>query len=187
MPRQKINEVQLLDKLTHVFRLYGYEGASLTRLTEATGLKRASLYHHFPGGKEEMALAVLERGSQGLEAQVLTPLQEPGTPAQRVQHMAERLNKFYAQGQQSCLLDTLSLGEEDSLHKPIQKAIAAWLKAMIQVAQEAGLAPDVAEQRAEEVLIRIQGSLVFARTTGNTQPFQRVLKELPSLLTTDRE
>ncbi|MEM8810542.1 MAG: TetR/AcrR family transcriptional regulator, partial [Cyanobacteria bacterium P01_G01_bin.38] len=36
-------------KLTPVFRRYGYEGASLSMLSKATGLGKASLYHHFPG------------------------------------------------------------------------------------------------------------------------------------------
>ncbi len=62
MPPSKVNENQLLDRLTGVFRLHGYEGASLSRIAKATGLQRASLYFRFPGGKEEMAEAVLRSG-----------------------------------------------------------------------------------------------------------------------------
>jgi len=51
----KITDAQLTDALTDVFRTYGYEGATLSRISEATGLQRASLYHRFPGGKEAMA------------------------------------------------------------------------------------------------------------------------------------
>ena len=50
MPTTKVTDNQLLDKLTEVFRLYGYEGASLSRISKVTGLQRASLYHRFPGG-----------------------------------------------------------------------------------------------------------------------------------------
>ena len=49
MPITKVNEDELLDRLTDVFRTYGYEGASLSKISEATGLQRASLYHRFPG------------------------------------------------------------------------------------------------------------------------------------------
>jgi len=51
----------LLRQLGQVFRERGYEGATLTQLAAATGLGKASLYHHFPGGKAEMA-DVLVRG-----------------------------------------------------------------------------------------------------------------------------
>ncbi|TGQ06111.1 helix-turn-helix domain-containing protein, partial [Mesorhizobium sp. M00.F.Ca.ET.217.01.1.1] len=40
-----------------VFREHGYEGASLALIGAATGLGKGSLYHFFPGGKEEMARA----------------------------------------------------------------------------------------------------------------------------------
>ena len=51
---------EAVQKLVMVFRQHGYEGATLSKISEATGLGRASLYHHFPGGKQEMARAVLE-------------------------------------------------------------------------------------------------------------------------------
>ncbi len=58
MPITKVTEEELLDRLTSVFRTHGFEGASLSLISKATGLQRASLYHRFPGGKEEMAKAV---------------------------------------------------------------------------------------------------------------------------------
>ena len=42
----------LVDKLTDIFCEYGYDGTSLTILSQNTGLGRASLYYHFPGEKK---------------------------------------------------------------------------------------------------------------------------------------
>ena len=186
MPVKKIDEDHLLDRLTEVFRLYGYEGASLSRISEATGLKRASLYHRFPGGKEEMAQAVLQRADEWFVSHILEPLTQAGEPASRIQEMAKRLGDFYGGGHHSCLLDSLSLGDEDvALRQHIDRSFTAWLGALVNVARESGLSPDTAKVRAEEALIRIQGALVMARATGETQPFIRVLENLPVLLTTD--
>ena len=52
---------EAIAQLSKVFRQYGYEGATLARLSAATGLRKASLYHHFPKGKEKMAAAVLNQ------------------------------------------------------------------------------------------------------------------------------
>ncbi|MEP1982729.1 MAG: helix-turn-helix domain-containing protein, partial [Maribacter dokdonensis] len=60
MRPQKVLDIEILTGLTKVFRSRGYEGASLKELSEATGLKKASLYHRFPNGKQEMADAVLQ-------------------------------------------------------------------------------------------------------------------------------
>ena len=49
----------LIRSLLNIFREYGYEGASLSKISERTGLGKASLYHHFPNGKQQMAQEVL--------------------------------------------------------------------------------------------------------------------------------
>ncbi len=184
MPRSEIDSKNLLDRLMDVFRRYGYEGASLSRIAEATGLQRASLYYRFPGGKAEMVVAALERGNTHFETYVLAPLAETGDPARRVKKMALRLSEIYEGGRQSCLFDTLSLGDEsEEVRKHIERSLTTWRDAMARVARDAGLAPGAAQRRGEEALVGIQGALVVARGTGDSRPFHRVLKNLPYLLT----
>ncbi len=186
MPVRKIDEDHLLDRLTEVFRLHGYQGASLSLIAEATGLKRASLYHRFPGGKKEMAEAVLQRADTWFVSHILAPLTEPGEPSARIREMANRLSDFYGGGHHSCLLDSLSLGDEDvAIRRHIERSFTAWLGALVGIARESGLSPATAKLRAEEALVHIQGALVMARATGETQPFARVLQNLPELLTFD--
>src|SRR5436309_2266252 len=52
---------ELFDRLARVFRVAGFEGASLGALADGAGLQRASLYHRFPDGKVQMAEAVMGR------------------------------------------------------------------------------------------------------------------------------
>ena len=61
MPAAQASRDEVVDRLLTAFRRKGYDGASLADLSAATGLGRSSLYHYFPGGKEEMARAVLDR------------------------------------------------------------------------------------------------------------------------------
>ena len=184
MPPSKVSEKRLFDKLLEVFRLHGYDGASLSRISEATGLQRASLYHRFPGGKEEMAKSLLKRADRLFEGEILAPLTESGDPKARIRSMVNRLDGFYKGGRRSCLLDTLSLGDSNgALRGPIRTSIKAWIDAMAGVAREAGLSAPVAKRRAEEALVRIQGSLVVARTTGEPASFARALKSIKALLT----
>src|SRR5207244_13414824 len=39
----------------------GYGGMSLDAVAQAIGIRKPSLYHHFPGGKNELFIAVVER------------------------------------------------------------------------------------------------------------------------------
>ena len=190
MPARKIDQDDLLDKLTEIFRLQGYEGASLSRIAEATGLGRASLYHRFPGGKEEMAEAVLDRADAWFASHILAPLTGPGEPADRVRAMAKRLDAFYGSGRHSCLLDALSLGVagDHGVRDHVQRSFAVWRGALADVARLSGVRRAEAERRAEDALVRIQGALVLARATGGeTKPFSRALHGLPELLTARAE
>lgn len=180
----KITDSELMSALARVFKLYGYDGATLSRISRETGLQRASLYHRFPGGKEEMARFVLEQTDELFGGELLAPLAEPGDPKERVRETARRLSAFYDGGRNSCLLDTLSLGESDGVLRPgIHASINAWIGMMAGVAREAGFSKAEARRRAEEALVRIQGSLVLARTTGDQRFVNRTFKALPALLT----
>jgi AcrR family transcriptional regulator len=47
-----------------LFRERGYAAVSLTDLADALGMRKASLYHHAPGGKETLYVEVMERTLQ---------------------------------------------------------------------------------------------------------------------------
>jgi TetR/AcrR family transcriptional repressor of lmrAB and yxaGH operons len=187
MPVVKIENEKLLEQLTRVFQQYGYEGASLSRISEATGLERASLYHRFPGGKDQMAEAVLEHVAGTFE-EVLSPLYESGSLAARIRESGRRLQEFYEDGSVSCVLDTLSLrAGSRALHEAIGRAYSAWREAFAAAAREAGFPSVSARRRAEEAIMSIHGALVLARATGDKSPFRRVIARLPDLLTGVRE
>src|SRR5215831_8070971 len=65
-----------LDDALEVFWRKGYEGASLSDLTEAMGINRPSLYAAF-GNKEGLFRRVLARYVEGPAAYVLNALEEP--------------------------------------------------------------------------------------------------------------
>ncbi len=172
-----------IPQLLTVFRQYGYEGATLAKLSEATGLGRASLYHHFPKGKEEMAASVLDYLNQGLQENILTPLHSDRPPADRIRAMNKKIDAFYHQGEQACLLALLSVGEaHDLFQRQIQQALELWINSLAQVAIEAGVNPKTAYQRAEDAVLQIQGALVLSRGLNNTAIFKRVLNRLPEML-----
>lgn len=63
---------QVLSAAERIFALKGYAGTTLRDIAEVVGIRHASLYHHAPGGKEDLFVAVtlrtLQRHKAGLEA-----------------------------------------------------------------------------------------------------------------------
>lgn len=172
---------EVIIELLKVFRQYGYEGATLTRLSQATGLGKASLYHHFPKGKEEMAQAVLNYLNDWMETSIFTTLRSHSQPIERIRAMTQKVNELYHCGEHTCLLAILSL-ESKLFVKEIQKALTCWIDSLAQVLIDAGFEEKLAHQKAEDAVLQIQGSLILARGLDDTAPFQRVLQRLPEEL-----
>lgn len=179
-----IENQELVNKLTGVFRDVGYYGASLRALSEATGLKKASLYHRFPEGKEQMAREVLGSAEAWLSEHILSGLKNGAPPEQRIRGMVGKLDEFYSGGRQACLLNMLSSAHihQGPFRKLIKGVFLAWIKALQNVLIEAGFDEKTAGMRAKRAITLIQGSLVLSRGMGTTKPFQEVLSRLPEEL-----
>jgi TetR/AcrR family transcriptional regulator, lmrAB and yxaGH operons repressor len=183
MPARLLPKPEVVARLTAVFRRHGYDGATLSLLSEATGLGKASLYHHFPGGKEDMALAVLERVEAWVQAQIVQPLRGPGVPRERLGRMIKAIDELYAGGREGCLLNALSLGSaRATFQERLRRAFKTWIGAIAAVLADAGLKAEEATRRAEDAVLRIEGALVVGAGLGSPAPFRRLIQALPDEL-----
>lgn len=184
MAYRTVSDGEFLAKALDLFRTYGFEGVSLKRLAEATGLEKASLYYRYPGGKDEIVMAAAREVVGWFQANVFAPLVGEGATRGRVVTVAENLRGFYMGGTKSCVMDLLSIpGGTEELKELLKGAMEAWIGAFAGVARESGLEMAVARARAEEAVVRLEGSLIVARVLGNALGFEEVLGMLPELLT----
>jgi AcrR family transcriptional regulator len=138
---------------------------------------KASLYHYFTGGKEEMAQAVLDHIGGWFAANVVTPMRRDIAPKKRLENMVSSLNRFYDRGKTACLIDLFGMGEaHDLFHKSLQASEQAWEKAISQTLMDDGFDKNSAQHRAEQALIQIQGTLVIARAKRSMKMILRRLK-----------
>jgi TetR/AcrR family transcriptional regulator, lmrAB and yxaGH operons repressor len=170
-------------RILSAFRQYGYEGASLARLSAATGLGRSSLYHYFPNGKEDMATAAIGFVGEWFAANVLPTLDGEDAPAERLTRLATQMARFYEQGEAACLTDVFTIGEAGTVFQQrLGDRVRMLMGRLSHIAQQAGVPAADADRRAEDVLIGIQGSLIVSRATGSTAPFLRVCRNIPRVL-----
>lgn len=183
MPAPLMPKDEVLDRLMDAFRDKGYEGASLSELSAATGLTRSSLYHYFPGGKEEMAEAVMAHLDRQLAASLFQPMQSAQPPAKKLAGMIDALDAFYEGGRKACLLERMCTAANRARFKrPLHRAFTVWMDAVESLCIEAGLSKAVSRARAEECVVRVQGALVVCAGTGDSGVFARTLKDLRSSL-----
>ena len=176
-----VSRETLIESFAEVFRRHGFEGASMSALSKETGLQKASLYHRFPGGKEEMAGAVLAYIDEVIERNIITPLHDPALPPEKKAGiLMESIQKIYNGGKHSCLLNILSYPTtgKDPFADTIKKTFQTLNKAISGLLRECGADADQADELANTALMLLQGSLVLSRGMNSTKPFQDAMEQI---------
>ncbi len=173
----------LLASLGEVFEAHGYEGATLTQLSAATGLGKASLYHHFPGGKTEMAAALLRDRVATLERDAFSRLTGGAAPAERLAAFIDGFSASVQDGARACLIQSFAQGTAAERHgETIARQYADWQRRLADVFAEAGLKSKWADRAATDLLAGLYGGLVTARLSGDPANFRRHAKYLKRTL-----
>ena len=177
MTRTVAERNDVLPALAEVFREHGYEGATLSIITEKTGLGKGSLYHFFPGGKAEMAEAVLDEIGGWFEASIFTPLAEADSPSGSLSRMFEKTDAYFASGKRICLVGAFALSDtRDRFAIRLRDYFLRWREALELALRRAGLDWGAARDLSEDIIVRIQGALVLARALDDLGVFRRALE-----------
>ena len=181
---QSVLSDDLLDRIEAVFARTGYEGASLAMLAEAAGLKKASLYHRFPGGKAQMAGDVMRAAQARLERDVLAPMRAKGAPKDRAKATVAALKAYYDDGKRASLLNMLAAPgiAEGDLAPAVEAGFGALIDAFAALAEDGGSRPKKARKRAERAVMLIEGGLVMARGRNDAAHFHAAVDALPDEL-----
>lgn len=165
--------------LAEVFRTYGFEGASLARITEGTRLGKGSIYHFFPGGKEEMAEAVLTEIDEWFRVNVFAPLRDSPDAWAGIEHMFDQVKAYFLSGRRVCLVGAFALGSErDRFASKVRKYFVDWDAALVAAMIRAGKDPATAKELSKDVIGGIQGALVLARGLDQPKLFTKALERL---------
>lgn len=164
--------------LAEAFREHGFAGASVTALCQATGLGKGSLYNFFPGGKEEMAAAVLADVDAWFTASVFEPLRNAaaGDP-EAVGAMFDAVTAYFRSGRRVCLQGAFALGRErDRFAQTIAGYFERWIASLAAALRSAGHGEYAARLAAVETVAAIQGAIVLSRALDNLEIFLQVIE-----------
>ena len=173
----------LIEQLREVFVARGYDGATLAHLARATTLSKASLYHHFPGGKPEMASTLVRHAIADLQGQAFISLSLDETAGERVLAFINGFVSYTQAGARDCLLAVLNhhntASEETA---PLQSAIAHqfddWHATLADVYVESGSKSKKADHEAHDLIAELYGALLTAKMHNQTALFKQAVKRI---------
>jgi len=178
MTRTVFEKAEVLPLVAEVFRELGYDGASMSSITARTRLSKGSLYHFFPGGKEEMAAEIVAHVDAWFAHEVFEPL-ERDDPRAAIADMWESVDAYFRSGRRVCLIGAFALDEtRDRFAGPIRDYFRRWIDALAGALVRAGVKPAAARRLAESSVAGIQGALTLARALNDKAVFARALGRL---------
>lgn len=156
-----------------LMRRQGYAGTGIKAILQASGVPYGSLYHHFPGGKEEVGAATIRQGGEVYLALVETYLPADIAVADlpaAVRAFFEGAAEFVASTDyvDACPVATIA-GEIASTSEPMRQAAAesftSWTDLLESRLMDAGVGRNRAHEVAVELFCLIEGAFLLARTT----------------------
>ncbi|HSS04881.1 MAG TPA: TetR/AcrR family transcriptional regulator [Solirubrobacterales bacterium] len=168
---------RILDASGELFRRQGYMGTGVKQIVEEAGAPFGSLYHFFPGGKEELGGETIRRSGAlyglllgefvGPDVDLVTGARDFFAGA------AETLRETdYAD---ACPIATVAL-EVSSTNDELREACADVFNAWIAGGVERFVAGGVPRPRARELVIEmlagLEGAFVLSRALRSTEPVE---------------
>jgi AcrR family transcriptional regulator len=168
---------RILETSAELFRRQGFAGTGVKQIVAEAGAPFGSIYHFFPGGKEQLGEEVI-RTSGALYGQLIDLFFPPGVD------LPAATGAFFAGAAQTlvetdyadaCPIATVAL-EVSSTSEPMREACAdvfeGWTTAMAARLAEAGLAPEPSRALAISMICSLEGAFVLARAGRSIEPLE---------------
>jgi AcrR family transcriptional regulator len=157
----------------------GLQRTSFSEVLDSSGAPRGSLYHHFPGGKDELVLAALDAAS---DFALQTLERAAGRPAPEVAQAFIDLWRgvlVHTQLGGGCAVVAVTIAADSPGQLARAGAIfRGWRKRLATLLAQGGVAEARAAALAATLIAGCEGAVALARAEQSLEPFEGVAQEL---------
>jgi TetR/AcrR family transcriptional repressor of lmrAB and yxaGH operons len=163
----------------------GYAGMELRDVAERGHAPRGSIYHHFPGGKTQLAREAAELEGTTIRDLIERSLEERGLK-QTLTMFGEVFRRRVADHPEriGCPVAAAALArpEDPELAAAATAAFQSWERPIAAALRDEGVSAKDAEAFAGLVVSTVEGALLRARAAGSQQPLDSAIGGLGQAL-----
>jgi len=175
---------KMIDSAIVLFRERGVAATSMRDIVEHGGAPRGSIYHHFPGGKQQLALEATEFAGDFI-ASLLDALTTEGPAAAVDKYVGYWRSALTDKDfQDGCPVASAALSGDETpeARDAAGRAFGRWEGALASAIAARGVPADRARSLATLAIAAVEGALVMARAQRSDEPLRAVAAELRGLL-----
>jgi AcrR family transcriptional regulator len=159
---------RLVTATNELFRRHGYQGTSLKHVTKAAGATIGSLYHFFPGGKDDLAIAAItESGEAYRQLFEMVAAAAPDAPSA----VADFFDGAADVLEETDYIDPCPIGTiarevastNEELRQATDQVFVRWIETAASTFESDGLPRAAAEELATTIVATLEGGFVLAR------------------------
>jgi AcrR family transcriptional regulator len=175
--KQPETRVRLVESAAELFSRQGFGATGIKAVLAAAAAPYGSLYHFFPGGKQELGAAALAHGGAQYKA-LLESVYPPGADVVEATSASFRQAADLLEGTDfgyACPIATIALEVADNdelMRTAAADAFESWLQVLGERFTAAGMTAERARDVAVEVFCLIEGAVLLARTTRSLVPLE---------------
>lgn len=173
---------RLIRSAANLFRTRGYHGVGLNDLLTDAGAPKGSLYHHFPDGKADLAIAAATWASDEMLRLIAVSFTDADTFRDGATTLCHKLAKLFdltGQWDACPIAATLFEGPDNAAFRcHAQMLYDGWIGEINDHAARLGLSEQEAQVQAEHLFMLLQGGWMLARSRRSSD----VLRGLPRYL-----
>lgn len=177
----------MITAMAELLRAQGYHATGLNQITQESGTPKGSLYFHFPGGKEELAIAAVQAAGEEESQRIAATLGSQEQLADAISALALAIahslqSSNFQDGNPVTLIAVETAATHEALRQTCEQIYQTWYALIEERLQLAGLPSSQSESWAMLILAALEGALVLSRTQRTLKPLEAVADQLRSLL-----
>jgi TetR/AcrR family transcriptional regulator, lmrAB and yxaGH operons repressor len=165
---------RILDAAAILFRRHGYASTGIKAILNASDAPYGSLYHYFPGGKQEVGVEVIRSSGGGYRELVEAYFGGDGDLEQATAAFFEGAAAVVDESgyEDACPIATIALevaSKDDEMRRSAAEVFESWIAVVADRLVAEGVEPARARHVGIEFFCLIEGAFLLARTTRSVE------------------
>ena len=153
----------------------GLQGASFSQILEESGAPRGSLYHHFPGGKDELVLAAIKLSGDNAMAVINRLEGRPATEIAATFIGLWRLVLTRSDFSAGCAVAAVTVAAETpELRSQAGEIFRLWRQRLGELLEVGGVPSGRGAALSASLIAACEGAVILSRGESSLEPFELV-------------
>ncbi len=179
-------KARIVEVASDLLQSNGYHAMGINQITAKGNLPKGSIYFHFPGGKEEIALAAINQGGSIVLQVLVAALEQSSSPEEYMETVVAAFAEILTTSnfQKGCPVSSITLEmapESSAISNGVRQVFDSWHEETFRALNQLNCSHPDLKSLASLLLSSVEGALILCRAQQSTAPLENVCASLRPL------